>query len=109
MNKLEVALPSSLQMLSKSKKKPEMTVIGGCLRGLCSYLTNFSQSVAEGRLASYPGRMAGEKCFFPNLWPGRGDKGPSPFLGRVVCFTMQGMNPDIGCAPFFYRTEIESQ
>ena len=36
------------QMLSKSKKKPEMSVIGGCLRGLCSYLTNFSQSVAEG-------------------------------------------------------------
>lgn len=35
-------------MLSKSKKKPEMPVIGGCLRGLCSYLTNFSQSVAEG-------------------------------------------------------------
>ena len=35
-------------MLSKSKKKPEMPVIGGCLRGLCSYLTNFSQSVTEG-------------------------------------------------------------
>ena len=40
--------PSHAQMLSKSKKKPEMSVIGGCLRGLCSYLTNFSQSVAEG-------------------------------------------------------------
>ena len=35
------------QMLSKSKK-PEMSVIGGCLRGLNSYLVNFSQSVAEG-------------------------------------------------------------
>ena len=34
-------------MLSKSKK-PEMSVIGGCLRGLNSYLVNFSQSVAEG-------------------------------------------------------------
>ena len=35
------------QMLSKSKK-PEMAVIGGCLRGLNSYLVNFSQSAAEG-------------------------------------------------------------
>ena len=34
-------------MLSKSKK-PEMSVIGGCLRGLSCYLVNFSQSVAEG-------------------------------------------------------------
>ena len=34
-------------MLSKSKK-PEMSVIGGCLRGVSSYLVNFSQSVAEG-------------------------------------------------------------
>ena len=37
------------EMLSKQqKKKPDMPVIGGCLRGLCSYLTQFSQSVAEG-------------------------------------------------------------
>ncbi|CAI8051259.1 DNA-dependent protein kinase catalytic subunit [Geodia barretti] len=35
------------EMLSKSKK-PEMAVIGGCLRGLNSYLVNFSQSAAEG-------------------------------------------------------------
>ena len=34
-------------MQSKTKK-PEMAVIGGCLRGLNSYLVNFSQSVAEG-------------------------------------------------------------
>ena len=34
-------------MLSKNKK-PEMSVIGGCLRGLNSYLVNFSQSVTEG-------------------------------------------------------------
>ena len=36
------------EMGTKAKKKPDMPVIGGCLRGLCSYLVNFSQSVAEG-------------------------------------------------------------
>lgn len=36
------------EMVSKAKKKPDMPVIGGVLRGLCSYLVNFSQSVAEG-------------------------------------------------------------
>lgn len=39
------------EMLSKQqKKKPDMPVIGGCLRGLGAYLTQFSQSVAEGIL-----------------------------------------------------------
>ena len=36
------------EMMGKANKKPEMSIIGGCLRGLCSYLVNFSQSVAEG-------------------------------------------------------------
>lgn len=37
------------EMVSKQqKKKPDMPLIGGCLRGLTSYLTQFSQSVAEG-------------------------------------------------------------
>lgn len=35
------------QMSSKAKK-PDMPVISGCLRGLTSYLTNFTQSVEEG-------------------------------------------------------------
>lgn len=34
-------------MVSKKGKKPEMLVISGCLRGLTSYLTNFTQSAAE--------------------------------------------------------------
>ncbi|KAL9956083.1 hypothetical protein ACROYT_G037506 [Oculina patagonica] len=34
-------------MTSKTKK-PELLIIGGCLRGLTSYLTNFTQSVEEG-------------------------------------------------------------
>lgn len=34
-------------MMSKTKK-PDMPVIAGCLRGLTSYLTNFTQSVEEG-------------------------------------------------------------
>ena len=34
-------------MMSKTKK-PDMPVIAGCLRGLASYLTNFTQSVEEG-------------------------------------------------------------
>ena len=36
------------EMLSKTKKKPDLSVIGGALRGLCAYLVNFSQSAAEG-------------------------------------------------------------
>ena len=36
------------EMLAKTKKKPDMPVIAGCLKGLCSYLVNFSQSVSEG-------------------------------------------------------------
>ncbi len=36
------------EMLGKGSKKPEMSIIGGCLRGLCCYLVNFSQSFAEG-------------------------------------------------------------
>ena len=36
------------EMLGKGSKKPEMSIIGGCLRGLCSYLVNFSQSFTEG-------------------------------------------------------------
>ena len=40
------------EMVSKQqKKKPDMPLIGGCLRGLTSYLTQFSQSVAEGNMA----------------------------------------------------------
>ena len=35
--------------LKMSSKKPELLVIAGCLKGLCSYLVNFSQSVAEGK------------------------------------------------------------
>ena len=35
------------QMLSTTKK-PEMTVIGGALRGLDAYLVNFTQSLSEG-------------------------------------------------------------
>ncbi|XP_067044034.1 DNA-dependent protein kinase catalytic subunit-like isoform X2 [Acropora muricata] len=35
------------EMMSKTKK-PDMPVIAGCLRGLASYLTNFTQSVEEG-------------------------------------------------------------
>lgn len=35
------------EMTSKTKK-PDMPVIAGCLRGLTSYLTNFTQSVEEG-------------------------------------------------------------
>ena len=39
------------EMVSKQqKKKPDMPLIGGCLRGLTSYLTQFSQSVAEGNV-----------------------------------------------------------
>ena len=39
------------EMVSKQqKKKPDMALIGGCLRGLASYLTQFSQSVAEGNI-----------------------------------------------------------
>ena len=39
------------EMVSKQqKKKPDMPLIGGCLRGLTSYLTQFSQSVAEGSI-----------------------------------------------------------
>lgn len=43
------------EMLSKQqlKKKPDMPVIGGCLRGLSAYLTQFSQSVAEGMVCEY--------------------------------------------------------
>jgi len=37
------------QMTSKAKK-PDMPIIAGCLRGLTSYLTNFTQSVEEGWL-----------------------------------------------------------
>ena len=39
---------SRAEMMGKANKKPEMSIILGCLRGLCSYLVNFSQSVAEG-------------------------------------------------------------
>ena len=39
------------EMVSKQqKKKPDMPLIGGCLRVLTSYLTQFSQSVAEGEI-----------------------------------------------------------
>ena len=38
------------EMVSKQQKKPDMPLIGGCLRGLTSYLTQFSQSVAEGEI-----------------------------------------------------------
>ncbi len=43
------------QMAPKAKKKPDMPVIAGVLRGLQFYLVNFSQSVAEGLY----GRRAG--------------------------------------------------
>ena len=36
-------------MLSTRKKKPEMTVIAGCLRGLARLLVNFHQSVAADK------------------------------------------------------------
>ena len=36
------------QMTGKTKK-PDMPVIAGCLRGLTSYLTHFTQSVEEGQ------------------------------------------------------------
>ena len=41
------------EMLSKQqlKKKPDKPIISGCLRGLSAYLTQFSQSVAEGTLS----------------------------------------------------------
>ena len=32
----------------KAKKKPDMPIIAGCLRGLTSYLVNFSQLMNEG-------------------------------------------------------------
>ncbi len=36
------------EMVTKAKKKLEMPVIAGVLRGLRSYLVNFSQSAEEG-------------------------------------------------------------
>ncbi len=35
------------EMGAKSKK-PDMPVIGGVLKGLCSYLINFSQAASDG-------------------------------------------------------------
>ncbi|XP_022778667.1 DNA-dependent protein kinase catalytic subunit-like isoform X5 [Stylophora pistillata] len=40
-------LPLMAEMTRKTKK-PDMLIIAGCLRGLTSYLTNFTQSVSEG-------------------------------------------------------------
>ncbi|XP_027045855.1 DNA-dependent protein kinase catalytic subunit-like [Pocillopora damicornis] len=37
----------NLEMTRKTKK-PDMLIIAGCLRGLTSYLTNFTQSISEG-------------------------------------------------------------
>ena len=34
------------------KKKPEMAIVSGCLRGLSSYLINFTQSAVEGDCTS---------------------------------------------------------
>ncbi len=45
--------------LENGKKKPDMPVIGGCLKGLCSYLINFTQSVSEGE--GEGGREGGEE------------------------------------------------
>ena len=44
-------LKTEMVTKQKQKKKPDMPVIGGCLRGLSAYLTQFSQSVAEGVLS----------------------------------------------------------
>jgi DNA-dependent protein kinase catalytic subunit len=54
------------EMVSKQqKKKPDMPLIGGCLRGLTSYLTQFSQSVAEGNMRILGTRMCTARtwCF----------------------------------------------
>ncbi|KAK3728491.1 hypothetical protein QZH41_002352 [Actinostola sp. cb2023] len=35
-------------MINKKSKKPDMTVIAGCLKGLTSFLVHFTQTVEEG-------------------------------------------------------------
>ena len=44
-------LKTEMVTKQQQKKRPDMPVIGGCLRGLSAYLTQFSQSVAEGLLS----------------------------------------------------------